>query len=108
MPHRGAGWVWAGRLVAGLAVVGLVVYLFTVGLDQADKVGSATGVVVAVLALVVPYLLPARSQPSAEPGPVVVGPESRPAPDGLDVRGSQGTQINLGGTNTQNNTFGSP
>ncbi|MFI9453527.1 hypothetical protein [Amycolatopsis sp. NPDC052450] len=36
----------------------MVVYLFAVGLDKADKVGSSIGGVLALIALVAPYLLP--------------------------------------------------
>ncbi|WP_439657751.1 hypothetical protein ACSHWB_35930 [Lentzea sp. HUAS TT2] len=39
-------------------MAGLVVYLFVVGLDKADKVGSSIGGVLALVALGTPYLLP--------------------------------------------------
>ncbi|WP_416901024.1 hypothetical protein [Micromonospora echinospora] len=107
MPRRSAGWIWAGRVVAGLTVAGLVVYLAVVGLDRADKIGSAAGVVVAVLGLVAPYLLPPRRQSPAE-GDSPAPEAGSPAPPGrIDAHGSQGVQVNLAGTNTQNNTFGS-
>jgi len=51
--------VWAGRVVFGVIVVALVVYLAVVGADKADKVASSIGVVLALLALGGPYLLPA-------------------------------------------------
>lgn len=104
MPRRSA--VLVGRVVAGLAVAGLVCYLTVVGLDRADKLGSAAGMVVAVLGLIAPYLLPPRPRPPVEPE---VSPERGPAaaaPGGIDVRDSQGVQVNLGdGTHTQYNFF---
>lgn len=101
MSRRSA--VRVGRIVAGVVVAGLVAYLAAVGLDKADKVGSALGLVVAVLGLVAPYLLPPFRQRSTEPVPPVEG--GSVASDGINVRGGQGVQINLGGTNTQTNTF---
>ena len=50
--------VWAGRIMAGLIVVGLTIYLVSVGLDQADKIGSSLGVVLAAAALLLPYVVP--------------------------------------------------
>ncbi|ROP40232.1 hypothetical protein [Saccharothrix texasensis] len=55
---RSKRWVWVGRGVFGVIVAGLVVYLVVVGLDEADKLGSTIGGVVAVVALVAPYLWP--------------------------------------------------
>src|SRR5687767_13521182 len=46
-------------------MVGLVVYLVAVGLDKADKVGSSIGGVVALVALVLPYLLPQHREESS-------------------------------------------
>ncbi|GAA0349124.1 hypothetical protein NE235_11540 [Actinoallomurus spadix] len=42
--------VWAGSVVGVLALVGLAVYLGTVGLDKADKWASVIGVFVALAA----------------------------------------------------------
>jgi len=58
MPHRSAGWVWAGRAIFAVLTTVLVVYLIAVGLDKADKVASSVGAVAALLALGAPYLLP--------------------------------------------------
>lgn len=58
VPRRTSGWVWAGRIVAVLVLAGLGVYLVRVGLDTADKLASSIGVLVAVAALLAPYLLP--------------------------------------------------
>ncbi|GAB3004729.1 hypothetical protein GCM10027184_72480 [Saccharothrix stipae] len=63
--------MWAGRVVFGLIVAGLAVYLFKVGLDDADKLGSSIGGVAAVAALLAPYLLPRREE-DAVPDEVVV------------------------------------
>ena len=62
MPGR-ALWIWIGRVVCAAVVVGLVIYLFAVGLDQADKIASAVAAVAALLALGAPYLLPAPQPP---------------------------------------------
>jgi hypothetical protein len=56
--RRTKRWVWSGRVVFSVIVVGLVVYLLVVGLDKADKIGSSIGGVVALVALFGPYLLP--------------------------------------------------
>ncbi|MET9616019.1 hypothetical protein [Kitasatospora indigofera] len=42
---------WAGGVLGGAAVVGLVVYLGAVGLDQADKWASVLGLFVAIAGL---------------------------------------------------------
>jgi len=75
-------------------VGGLTVYLFVVGLDKADKVGSSIGGVAAVVALVGPYLLP-RSRgedpvsDEARAGEVVVE-------DSGDARAIGGGEANTG------------
>lgn len=51
---------WALRAIALAVVIGLSVYLKSVGLDKADRVGSAVGVVVALTALITPYLWPSE------------------------------------------------
>jgi hypothetical protein len=82
--------VWAGRVIFGVIVVGLVVYLVVVGLDKADKLASTVGVVVALLALGAPYLLP---QPPLESA-------SMPDPDRVEDTGKAaatgGGQANTG------------
>jgi hypothetical protein len=68
MPRRSRRWVWVGRVVFGVIVVGLVVYLAVVGLDKADKLASSIGAVLALVALGAPYLLPPpAAAPVAEP-----------------------------------------
>lgn len=56
--HRNRRWIWAGRVVAVVILVGLAVYLLLVGWDSASKIGSALGLPIAFAAFVAPYLLP--------------------------------------------------
>lgn len=90
MPCRSRRWVWAGRVVFGVIVVALVVYLAEVGLDRADKVAGSIGAVLALIALGAPYLLP----------PFPPGGASRPGPDGVEDTGGAtatgGGQANTG------------
>ncbi|MEU4473946.1 hypothetical protein [Micromonospora sp. NPDC023888] len=65
VPRRGRGWLWAGRVTFGVILAGLVAYLVAVGVDKADKLASAISVVVALVALVAPYLLPAAGSGGA-------------------------------------------
>jgi hypothetical protein len=67
--HR-SRWIWGGRVVAVVVVAGLGVYLSTVGLDKADKLAGVLGLLVAVAALVTPYLLPSSDRSSSGPGSV--------------------------------------
>ncbi|HEX2744532.1 MAG TPA: NB-ARC domain-containing protein, partial [Streptosporangiaceae bacterium] len=76
MPHRTRAWIWAGRAAAAAAVIGLAGYLFAVGLDQAGRLAAPVGLVIALAALFVPYLLPVYQPP--------VPPPSDPAPPGPD------------------------
>lgn len=50
--------IWIGRGVAVLALVVLAAYFSKVGWDAADKVASTMGLLVAIAALVAPYLFP--------------------------------------------------
>lgn len=78
MPRRRNVWVWVGRIIAALCVAGLGGYLYWVGLDKADKLGSVIACLIAVAALVAPYALPPPSKLSdtppqpASPGPVTM------------------------------------
>lgn len=67
--HRSSAWIWAGRIAAVLLLAGLAAYLASVGLGKADKLASVLGLVVAVAALLAPYLLP-TSDSSPNSGPV--------------------------------------
>ena len=58
MPQRRSSWIWGGRIAAVMVLAGLTIYLASVGLDKADKLASILGLLVAVAALVVPYLFP--------------------------------------------------
>lgn len=107
MPRRSRTWLLVGRVIAVLAVAGLAGYLYTVGLNEADKLGSVIGAVVALAALTLPYLLP--SPRPQQPGTLGGFPD-QPTADatpltGIDLRGARGIQLNQAGTNTQTNTF---
>ena len=72
-PQRSPVWVRAGRITAGMILVGLTGYLAHVGLDDADKLASSISVVIAVAALFAPYLLPppgSAGAPRSEPDQV--------------------------------------
>jgi hypothetical protein len=90
VPRRSRRWVWAGRGLFGVILAGLIVYLVRAGLDKADKLASAIGVVVALAALVAPYLLPA-----AGPGGVSEVEPDRVQESGA-ARASGGGQANTG------------
>jgi hypothetical protein len=68
---RGHGWVWAGRATAIAVLACLAGYLAAVGLDNADKIASVLGLLVAVAALVAPYLFPAKQGPAGGGGQAV-------------------------------------
>jgi hypothetical protein len=89
-----------------MILAGLITYFTIVGLDEADKVASVIACVLALAALVAPYLLPAPQRPTGR-DPDLGTPSQRSAGQGLgiDVRNARGVQINHGGRNTQNNTF---
>jgi hypothetical protein len=79
MKSRSA-WIWGGRIVALVAVALLAAYLWHVGLAKASGLASVLTLLVALVALVAPYLLPpaasrSDSPPveSAPPGPVQAG-----------------------------------
>ena len=59
--RRRSGWIWGGRIAAVVILAGLAAYLASVGLDKADKLASVLGLLVAVAALVAPYLLPSST-----------------------------------------------
>ena len=68
--RRRSGWIWGGRIAAVVVLTGLAVYLASVGLDKADKLASVLGLLVAVVALVAPYLLPSADGGHPEPASV--------------------------------------
>lgn len=69
LPRRTRGLLIAGRVVFVMVLAGLGVYLRHVGLDDADKIASSAGLLVALAALFAPHLLP---QYSPSPAPDVV------------------------------------
>jgi len=58
VPRRGPRWIWAGRITAVVILAALAGYLAWAGLDTAGKVASSISVVIALAALLAPYLLP--------------------------------------------------
>lgn len=66
--RRRSGWIWGGRMAAVVILAGLAAYLASVGLDKADKLASVLGLLVAVAALVAPYLLPSSDGDRSKPG----------------------------------------
>jgi hypothetical protein len=58
MRQQRSSWIWTGRIAAVVVLAGLAAYLFSVGLDKADKLASVLVLLVAVATLVAPYLLP--------------------------------------------------
>jgi hypothetical protein len=58
--RRRSFWLWGGRIFAILVVIALAGYLYRSGLDRADKLGSSVAVVIALVALITPYVLPPR------------------------------------------------
>ncbi|WP_460649182.1 hypothetical protein [Kribbella endophytica] len=68
MLRRGRrGWRWATRVAAVLVIAGLALYLYSVGLETADKLASALGLLVALSALLVSVL--SRPRPDETPVP---------------------------------------
>jgi hypothetical protein len=109
MPRRGARWIWAGRIAAAMVLAGLVIYLVRAGLDTADKLGSSISVVVAVAALLSPYLLPVQKRSdfgerSPREDPPVSSPTLGSEMDFGNAKGVQTTQDV--GRRTQSNTGG--
>ena len=113
---------WVGMVVCGLLVAALVAYLATIGLDRADKIASGIAAVLALLALVAPYLLPAPRAASCPVrvsasgvGAVAIGGDSsadvstfvsaavasgRPGAIGAGVSASGTASVAVGGTST--------
>lgn len=81
MSRRRRVWIWVGRMTSAAVVVGLVLYLVAVGLDTAAKLANVIGMLVAVAALLVSYLLPTSSRevlPTA-PGDEQTASDQEPA-----------------------------
>lgn len=80
-------WIWAGRFLAALLLVGIGIWMAAAGLDKANAVGGAIGLLVAIAALVAPYLLPVA--PSASTTTSVVE-------DSGSARATAGGEANTG------------
>jgi hypothetical protein len=89
VPRRNRWWLWGSRVVFVVILAGLVRYLAKVGLEDADKLGSSIGAVVALAALGAPYLLPS-------PGAGVRAPESDRAEDTGTATATAGGYANTG------------
>jgi hypothetical protein len=98
MRRRRAGWIWGGRAVAVVVVAGLAVYLYTVGLDRADKLASVVGLLVAVAALVAPYVLPTSDHSSSKSGSPQTVANAVVGGHLTQVRDAQGIQVQGSGT----------
>lgn len=81
--------MWAGRILFGVVVAGLVAYLARVGWSEADKRASSIGAVLALIALGAPYLLP-----RPEGGPLV--PEPDQVQDSGKATAAAGADANSG------------
>ena len=66
--RRRSGWIWGGRIAAVVVLAGLAAYLASVGLDKANQLASVLSLLVAVAALVAPYLLPSSAGGGSESG----------------------------------------
>ena len=56
--RRRSAWIWCGRIAAAVVIVGLVAYLTSVGLDKASEIAGVLVLLVALVALLAPYLFP--------------------------------------------------
>jgi hypothetical protein len=85
-PRRTRTWVWAGRVLAVGAVAGLGGYLIAAGTARANLIAAPAALVIALAALLAPYLLPAYTTPS--PAPSSPGPSSQGQTDGQPTSGA--------------------
>jgi hypothetical protein len=90
VPRRGPRWIWAGRVAAVVVLAGLSGYLAQAGLTTGSEVSGGVTAVVALAALVAPYLLPVPERP----GPAEAGPDSVEDSGGATATG--GGQANTG------------
>src|SRR5919107_1892400 len=72
-PHHGGWRIWAGWVAAAGIIVGLGIYFLTVGLQKANQVGGAISAVIALTALLAPYL-------AASSGMLIAAPRNASAP----------------------------
>lgn len=59
--RRRSNWIWGGRIAAVVVLAGLAIYLASVGLNKANQLASVLSLLIAVAALVAPYLLPSSA-----------------------------------------------
>jgi hypothetical protein len=84
MPRRTQGSIWASRALAA-AAAGLGGYLIAAGTTRANLIAAPAAVVIALAALLAPYLLPAYTPPAA--------PAAPGRADGLDKAAAPGVVI---------------
>jgi hypothetical protein len=65
--------IWIGGVIALVSTTALVAYLVSVGLDKADKIGSAAGLVVAGAGFVL-AVLSYRAERGSRPSPNLADP----------------------------------
>lgn len=95
VPCRSSRWIWAGRALAGLILVAVGGYLVRVGLDTADKLASSISLLVAIAALLAPYLLPAPPSPAPQTGGPSM-PDADHVEDSGKAEATSGGQANTG------------
>lgn len=95
MPRRSSRWVWSGRVLAGLTLVVVGGYLVRVGLEKADKLASSVGLLVAIAALLAPYLLPAPQSPIVQTVGATM-PDADRVEDSGKAEATSGGQANTG------------
>ena len=98
--RRRSGWIWGGRVAAVMMVAGLVAYLGFVGLDKADKLASVLGLLVAVAALVAPYLLPSSDRSSPGSGSTQSVANTAVGGHLTQVRDARGVRVRVQGPAT--------
>jgi hypothetical protein len=91
MPHRTRRWIWAGRALAAAAVAGLGGYLIAAGPSRASLIAGPAALVIALAALLAPYLLPAYTTPAAPPPGRADNPPGRAAGPGLVIVADHGS-----------------
>lgn len=94
MPRRTRRWLWGGRIAAAMVLLGVGVWLWSVGLTQASAIGGAVGLLVAVATLLAPYVLPAPSAPAGRARVVKSSGNASASSGGVANTGVQGTGSN--------------
>lgn len=96
-------WIWGGRFLAAVLLVGIGIWMAVVGLDKANTIGGAIGLLVGIAALVAPYLLPVAPSASTTTS-VVEDSGSARATAGGDA--NTGVRKHVAGSAAQVNSSG--